>query len=166
MQEIAEYHEDAADSLRTFFSSSAVQVNLRYLFSTQTELSAILTMRLDETELRSCLAILSSIEAALRIDYTARCSARSKDPLSRDFRNLFKRYGNRVRLEEDILQLWSELHPELKRAIGELRGALKFRHWLAHGRHWELKKRGRRYDFGEVFLLASVIRDNFPLVSG
>ena len=162
LQEIAKYHEDAADSLRMFLSPPAVRVNLRYLFSTEAELSAILAMRLAETELRSCLAILSSIEAALRVDYATRCSARLKDSLSRDFRDLFKRYENRVSFEEDILRLWSKHYPELRREIGDLRGALKFRHWLAHGRYWELK-RGRKYDVTDVFLLASVIGANFPL---
>ena len=160
LQEIAEYHQDAGDSLRGFFSPLAVRVNVRYLFSTEAELSTILAMRLAETELRSCFAILSLIEAVLRVDYATRCSARLKDPLSRDFRNLFKRYGNRISFEEDILRLWSEHHPELKREIGELRGAFRFRHWLAHGRYWA-PKLGRKYDFTEVFLLAVFIKKTF-----
>jgi hypothetical protein len=161
LQEVAEYHEDAGDSLRVFFSPLAIRVNLRYLFSTESELSATLAKRLIETELRSCLAILSSIEAALRVDYATRCSASLEDPLSLDFRELYMRYENRVRFD-DILQLWGEHYPAFKRAIGDLRGALEFRHWLAHGRHWDPK---RKYDFTEVFLLAAVIQDNFPLVS-
>jgi hypothetical protein len=164
LQEIAEYHEDATDSLKDFFAPSVVRMELRYLFATQTELSALLTNRLSETELRSCLAVLSSIEAAFRVDYLTRCAGRLKDPLSRDLRILFKKYGQRVSLEEDILQLWSEHYPAFKLAIGELRGAFRFRHWLAHGRYWA-PKLGRKYDFTEVFLLAAVIQDNFPLVS-
>jgi len=163
LREIAEYHEDAGDSLRGFFSPLAVRVNVQYLFSTEAELSTILATRLVETELRSCLAILSSVEAALRVDYATRCSARLKDPLSRDFRELFKQYENRVSLD-DILQLWSKHYPELKREVGNLRGALKLRHWLAHGRYWA-PKLGRKFDFAEVFLLAAVIQNNFPLVS-
>ena len=123
LRQIAEYHEDAGDSLRGFFSPLTVRLNVRYLFSTEAELSTILGMRLAETELRSCLAILSSIEAALRIDYATRCSARLKDPLSRDFRDMSKRYENRASFD-DILQLWSKHYPELKREIGDLRGAM------------------------------------------
>jgi len=46
--------------------------------------------------------------------------------------------------------------------IGELRGAFKFRHWLAHGSYWP-PKLGRRYDFTFVYSLADDVLNAFPL---
>jgi len=37
--------------------------------------------------------------------------------------------------------------------ISELRSVFKFRHWLAHGRFWQI---GRKYDFQTLYLLADV----------
>jgi hypothetical protein len=70
-----------------------------------------------------------------------------------------------VSLEDDILGLWSQHHPTLKKRIGEFRGALKLRHWLAHGRYW-IPKLGRKYDFADVYLLATIILGEFPFAVG
>lgn len=71
--------------------------------------------------------------------------------LSRRFRGLFKEKGPRVELDDDILEGW-KLHHEaiVNRPVGEFRGALKLRHWLAHGRYWT-RKIGREYSPEDVF---------------
>jgi hypothetical protein len=46
--------------------------------------------------------------------------------------------------------------------IGALRGALNFRHWIAHGRYWE-PKLGRAYGFADIYNLAKGIVAGFPL---
>jgi hypothetical protein len=45
--------------------------------------------------------------------------------------------------------------------IGELRGAFRFRHWLAHGRYWT-PKLGRRYNYEDVYALADETFKSFP----
>lgn len=40
-----------------------------------------------------------------------------------------------------------------KALLGELAGAFRYRHWLAHGRYWQ-PKLGRKYDYLSVFGLA------------
>jgi hypothetical protein len=47
--------------------------------------------------------------------------------------------------------------------IGELRGAFKFRHWLAHGRYWK-PKFGRRYDFNDIYTIADIALKHFDLL--
>ena len=165
LPEIAEYQADAVDSLGLFFSTLGENNVSRYLSSTPSELSEVLTRRVIETDLRSSLAVLSSLEAVFRIDYLIRCQDRLKDDLSRDFRELNKQSAARVSLEDDILGLWSQHHPTLKKRIGEFRGALKLRHWLAHGRYW-IPKLGRKYDFADVYLLATIILGEFPFAVG
>ena len=96
------------------------------------------------------LGILSATEAAIRINFADRVENRWKDGLSRRFRNVRKEYGNRVSLEEQILDGWVSFEAGTKAAINELRQALPLRHWLAHGRYWTLKC-GGRYKVGNVY---------------
>jgi hypothetical protein len=81
-------------------------------------------------------AILTRLEAAFRTDFDQRCRRRKRDAISRDFRVLRKTRGLQIGLETDIFDTWRKHLPELGGLIGDLRGAFKFRHWLAHGRYW------------------------------
>jgi hypothetical protein len=47
------------------------------------------------------------------------------------------------------------------KVIGDLKGAFKYRHWLAHGRYWE-PKLGQKYDYYSVYILAESIFGSFP----
>jgi PAS domain-containing protein len=127
-------------------------------------LRALRRDREEETETRSIFDLLATIEAVLRIDYQSRVNHRSKDVLSRAFRTLYQRKQERVLFDEDLLELWTKHHPELKRYISELRAALKFRHWLAHGRYWQ-RPTNSRFDYASIYDLANDI-SNFPLHRG
>lgn len=120
--------------------------------------------RLDEADLTSSLTILASIEAAFRIDYLQRCYGRKKDAVSRALRKIYKAKQHNAALEEDIFQAfqaWVENSSGTRSIIGDLRGAFRFRHWLAHGRYWT-PKLGRRYDFSDIFALADLTLRSFP----
>jgi hypothetical protein len=45
--------------------------------------------------------------------------------------------------------------------IGAFRGALRLRHWLAHGRHWH-PKLGRGYAPADVFDISRGLIDSIP----
>ncbi len=61
----------------------------------------------------------------------------------------------------DQLQRWARNSSVPRSIIGELRGAFRFRHWLAHGRYWT-PNLGRRYGFSGVFALADLTLHSFP----
>jgi hypothetical protein len=107
---------------------------------------------------------MTRIEAAFRIDYRLRCRKKRTDGLSVAFRRLHKTYGERVSLEDTIFETWRSLHPGTSRLVGELKGAFRFRHWLAHGRHFQ-PKLGGKYDYQGVYLLAVNVLAQFPLIS-
>jgi hypothetical protein len=65
-----------------------------------------------------------------------------------------------VRLDEDILEGWKMHGTAPARLIGQVRGAFRFRHWLAHGRYW-LPKLGQKYDFEGVYFMAGAIVSSF-----
>jgi len=162
LAEIAGYHNDAVDSLSFYLRSLYQRSDLRFLAYTQIEYDELLSGRIDETELRSSLAILAAVEAAFRVDYQLRAKQRAKDPLSRDFRAIYKLRQERARFDEDLLDPWTRHYPLFRSLIGELRGALHFRHWLAHGRYWKRPVHGR-FDYLSLYDLAELIFAQFPL---
>ncbi|MCX6832278.1 MAG: hypothetical protein NT028_09125, partial [candidate division Zixibacteria bacterium] len=117
----------------------------------------------EELERTSSLTLLSSLEASLRIDYQNRCDQKKKDSLSREFKSLYKKKQSNIPLEDGILKAWKRHHPELKALISRLVAAFKYRHWLAHGRYWELKL-GRKYDYSDIYSLAQDVYKRFPLL--
>lgn len=113
------------------------------------ELDSYFEEILQEVDVQASLFILAATEATIRVDFLSRVYEKRKDTVSRDFRQLYVSRCDHnkimVRLEEDILDTWAEQRPETKSDIGSLKGAMKYRHWLAHGRYW-VPKIGQRYD--------------------
>jgi hypothetical protein len=161
---IAEYHNDVIASLRLYFSASSPTFDNRFVGYVPAEVASELSTWLEETERRSSLAILISIERAFRIDYRYRYEKKVKGELFKAFRAIQKSGKRNVRLSEDILEVWKEKGniPGSKLLIGQLRGAMRFRHWLAHGEHWELK--GNKYDFDFLYDLAKQMSQAFHFV--
>ena len=94
--------------------------------------------------------LMAATEAVVRLEYWTRVDNKHKDALSRALRKLYRQKSLQVKLDDDLLDLWSTLRPTLKDTIGDFKGALKFRHWLAHGRYWETTF-ARDYAPGDVF---------------
>ena len=161
LPEITTHHQDLVSSLKLYFSAGSPSYLLRFDEYTVTEVTDELRQRLDETDLTSSLAVLTSLEAAFRIDYLQRCYRRKKDQVSRAFRKIYKSKQGRASLEEEIFIAWAKNSSVPSSIISELRGAFRFRHWLAHGRYWT-PKFGRRYDFMDVFELAELAFNSFP----
>lgn len=116
-----------------------------------------------ENELAFCFNLIAATEASLRIDYKIRVSERLKDDLSRDFREIYKEYGDRVSLEDTILEKWKERYPQYKTNIGQYKSILKFRHWFAHGRYW-IPKIGGKYDSISIYTICDNIVNKLPLI--
>ena len=142
IQAIAEYHNDVERSLRLYFSEASPTFRVRFLGLRPEEIVTELASRLEETDQRSAFFILTTLEAAFRVDYERRCKTK-------------------VRLDEDIFEAWRENSTGSHQLIGELRGAFKFRHWLAHGRYWE-PNLGRKYAFNFVYSLADDVLNALP----
>ncbi len=115
-----------------------------------------------EIEYSFCLNLIASIEARFRMDYVVRATDKLKDPLSREFRELYKEHQEKVGLEEVILEQWKHHHSHTKSYISAYIGALKYRHWLAHGRYWK-PKLGRKYDAISLYPICDGIIQNVPL---
>lgn len=161
--DIASYQADAEGGLRLYFSGNNPEYAKRFIAYLPSELDAELAERMSETDMRSTLVVLARIEAALRKDYIERCKLKKADNISIAFRKIHKKKGRSVRLDEDILDVWYQnVDPSSRKIISTLRGMLKFRHWLAHGRYWNP---GSKYNFRDAYLLADVVLIDLPLYS-
>ncbi len=160
LDDIAVHYSDVEASLRQHFLHIS-KLGDRFVGFTSTELFEVLEHRLEEQSRSGVLSILAALEAAFRIDYLQRVYTKKKDILSRTFRELYKEKGSRVSLDEEILNAWLEHSDARNSLVGELKGAFKYRHWLAHGRYWK-PKLGQRYDYHSVYELAVSILNSFP----
>lgn len=156
MEQIAQHQRDLEHSLRQYFSEDSPTFEERFLGATPDDVLDELELRLEEIDLASSLTILAAIEAAFRIDYLERNrrTRRGKDEISRALRKLYKSKREKASLEEEIFGAWIKHSAGPKAVISDLRGAFKFRHWLAHGRYWT-PNLGRRFDFQYLFALAT-----------
>jgi hypothetical protein len=153
LEDIAEHHRDLDASLRLYFSERSPKYVERFAGYTSQGVRDELRRRLDEVNKTSSLTVLAAVEAAFRVDYLRRSRQKKKDPAARALREIYKKKQDRASLDEDILEAWIGHSPEVRPLISELRGAFRFRHWLAHGRCFEAKL-GRLYDSDSLYVLA------------
>lgn len=161
LADIADHHNDAEAAIRLYFSNVNPIFAERFTGYLPSEIADQLSARIDEMDMRSALVTLARIEAALRTDYIVRCKGKSSDDVSMAFRKIYKRRSHRARLDEDILSTWCDnINSKERQIISKLRGMLKFRHWLAHGRHWHV---GTTHSFQDVYLVVELTILNLPL---
>jgi len=140
---------------------SGKEVSDIFLGMTKEEIIDYFVWQTEELERSVCLNLIASAEATIRIDYLTRVYEKKKDTISRACRALYKQKGARVSLEDHILAIWKQNHPECKLAIGHFIGVLKLRHWLAHGRYWT-PKFGNPYNPKAVFDIIENLLNNLP----
>lgn len=107
-----------------------------------------------ETGWHFSLAIMSAIEGLFNIHIQRLVSKRGKDATTRALRAKFgSRAKQRERIRfEDMLDELKRADPRTTAIVGKLKDMLKFRHWLAHGRHWSIHYHNCP-DPDEVYLL-------------
>jgi hypothetical protein len=154
---IRKYHDNTLEALTHYFSPSspAYQRDFLEIFSLPEEAAKQESdNRSRETDRRSCLILLSSLEAHFQVDCQLRRKRRLKDDVSKYLSALEPDSRGRLQLDQQIFEGWKLSHKQL---IGHLRGAFKLRHWLAHGCFWTPKNIPREYDFEELYLMAVAI---------
>lgn len=163
LSEVALHHNDTSSALLLFFSLASPSYAARFTGYKPEEVGEELSERQDELDRTTTMSLLAAVEAAFRIDYLLRCYQKKKDEVSRDFLEIYKSKDAYASLEHDIFEVWKNNTIGSATLIGDLRGAFKFRHWLAHGRYWT-PKLGRKYDYQSVYPIASQALNVFPLL--
>lgn len=157
------YYRDLDASLRLFFSSLSPHYLSRFTGYNISEVQKELEDRIAELDLTTTMSILAAAEAAFRIDYLQRCYLKKKDAVSLAMIAIHKEKEARASLEDDILEAWKANTIGSSKIISDLRGAFKFRHWMAHGRYWT-PKLGRKYDYASVYPLVYQAFEAFQLL--
>jgi len=160
IKEITEFYSRTERALRSFYQND----NRYFVGYTMDELEEELEKYIDELDKSCTFALLAAIEAYLRVDYLQRCYVKRKDSLSKDFRTIFKDKGSRASLTDDILAQWAK-YLSSRSSISDLRAALHYRDWLAHGRYW-VAKLGRNYDFFDLLTLATILQGELGIQMG
>jgi hypothetical protein len=160
LEDIANYQLDAERSLRLYFSQDNPNFTAIFAGYRMSDVETMLAGILTETDMRSGLVLMARIEAAFRIDYKERSKKKGADAISIELRKLWKKKGKNARLEDEIWDVWRDIDPPTKQIIGQLRSVFKFRHWLAHGRYWNI---GNKYDFQTLYLLTGAVLSSLPL---
>jgi hypothetical protein len=132
-----------------------------FLSMTKDEIIEHFTGQQEELEKLVSLNLVVSAKASLRVDYLTRVYNKKKGSVSRNFRDLYQKNGPEARLSEDILEIWVNSHSACQSAVGDFRGLLRLRHWLAHGRYWT-PKLGRNYTPERVFDISKNLFDALP----
>lgn len=161
LSDVDRLHSDTVASMRQYFSTSSPAYSNRFAGYSVPELAAELSNSIEEHERAFSMSVLSALEAAFRVDYLQRCYARKRDQLSRALRQIHSKKGHRASLEDEILAAWRDHADGTKSVVSDLRGAFKYRHWLAHGRYW-VPKLGRKFDYHGIYLLAEIVFESFP----
>ncbi len=121
--------------------AAAVSSDSPFYKMTPQQLPDVLKQMATELALEVSLALVASFEAILRIDFDRQVRAPatgSKSVAAANFQKLWRTHGVRTRLE-DLLDAWRAAHPGATKVVGDFKGVLKWRHWLAHGRYWPQK---------------------------
>lgn len=161
LADIADYHTAIETSLRLYFSSVNPSYAGLFIAYSKSEVKKELDNRIEETDFRSSLVALARMEATLRLDYQCRCKGKRADGVSIAFRKWHKTWGDHARLD-DIFAIWSNHHNyPMKMMIGEVRAMFRFRHWLAHGRHWNPHK---KHSFWDVYSAVDLLTENLGLI--
>ena len=157
--ELATHYSLVVDAIHLHHSESNPEFADRFEHWTKAEVRFERDKMLYEADAASAMMMLASIEATFRVDYLLRCYERRKDLLSRELRDLHQTKGQWASFSDDLLEVWRSHGTMPSRLIGDIRGAFGYRHWLAHGRYYDVKL-GRQYDFDFVYDLAQEVESN------
>ena len=162
LDEIDRYYRVVESAIRLYYSERNPGFGALFQDYTLDAIQREMQDRLDEHDLTMSMSLLSALDAAFRIDYSIRCQRRMKGKLSRIFRDLHAAKGLRVSFRADILSVWVRNSDISMAKIEELRNAIDYRNWLAHGRYWVLSTR-EKYNYPDLYAMADAIISGFPL---
>ena len=173
VQEVLEFYELMDSSINNRFKAAKLNlangagiVDPELIGKTWEDIDGYFKVLHDEADKQASMFLIASAEAVIRIDFLNRVRNRLKDKVSLTFRKIEKKRRNQksrnVRLDDDILDTWANNVLSAKKLVGDFKGALKFRHWLAHGRWWR-PKLGQKYDPAGIYKLIVDIFEKLPL---
>jgi len=129
------------------------------------EIRKHLAYHLQEAEYDASLVLLGAIEAAFRLDFDYCYTKKLKDKRSIAVRNLAKDaiargvvHSYKIPITE-LCELLEHSSSIQKHEITLLKVYFNYRHWLAHGRYWQLKLGRSKPTFMEIYEIAKTLKN-------
>ena len=161
LEEIANYYQDSASALRLYFSDKNPKFKEVFAIETYEEVAIRLKERMDELDRSTSLTLLAALEAKFMLDCIERGRVNKSDSLSIALINYTANQKYSL-LDDKILDIWKGNTSVEPRRIEDLKGIYKYRHWLAHGRHWTPKMARPDYDYATVYEIVQKSLNDFP----
>lgn len=128
---------DFRTKIFSLFVTSQSGIKDKFIGLTPDEFNSYFQESRKELEHLVCFDLISSAEAVLRSDYHKKVQVKRRNcDLTEKFREIHRDKEDRASLEHDIIQVWKEVLITEKSKFSKFTGLLKYRDWLAHGRHW------------------------------
>jgi hypothetical protein len=173
IESIFEWYKISEKSLRRYRkeildrATHRKEVPTWFIGMTTGEISEYFEDHLQELKNLVSFDLLSAAEAKLKIDCYQRAYQRDRDQVSQRFRQIVQKKGKKVSLKQDILEVWKNQVDfstnYTKGNIGEFKGALKLRNWLAHGRFWTPKLPREFSEPRDVYIIVNNLLSGLPL---
>jgi hypothetical protein len=131
-----------------------LSVPSEFIGMTQTDVLLRFDLYIAEIEFGAILSMVASIEAQIKADYRLRRKRKG------NFRVIKEQQGSKPRLQ-DLLSAWrvtadGQGKPELRKEVDAFADTLKLRHWIAHGRAFDVTTR-IKYSPGKIYAIGIVI---------
>lgn len=152
-QEVVDHH----DLLRRAVNSHFDVPELAHPGATTRELETFRTSAHLRVERQSTTSLIACLEACFRVDYIHRKKRKLKDLLSKDLIKVFNRRKRKAALMDDIIKAWMKAGALSHADYSRIHKAFNFRHWVAHGQYWHLKKNDTTADYYEIATLVEGI---------
>jgi hypothetical protein len=140
--DLVKHNRDVGDALLYYFDDIINEkiISEEYVGLSQSEVEQILFRHIDEAEAQTCMMLFASIEGALRYDYEKRLKRPAAGQIDK------------------IVSYWTKsLAPSERIWLTRFKNALRFRNWIAHGRHVLLPVRPANCDIDSLSTLAQEI---------
>ena len=139
------------------FSSGSLGFSGKFSGLTSQEIIDYFEVQKYELERIVCFYIIASSEGQIMNNFKIRIKNKKKDNLTIAYKQYKKKKGIKpILVNDDFLKLLKPIFPNRpeKDIIGKFNSALNFRHWFAHGRHWE-QNIGKYYTPYDVYDISS-----------
>lgn len=110
----------------------------KFKFSSEKEIRSYFDEAVEELDRLACLSLLASFEAALMLDTSKRIKGKAKSGIAKDLKGycIERSKKNGRPSVTVIIKKWKQYTCSQEFAV--FTSAFKYRHWVAHGRHWQL----------------------------
>jgi hypothetical protein len=110
------------------------------LYMSLNEISQYININERHLSESTCLKLISAFEGGIKYDAEKRTR---KKRIGKIFRSLYRRVKSKGKKGAGLITIidtWLDYHGIPYNQIGNVKGIIKYRHWLAHGKYWDKKQ--------------------------